>query len=68
VYPGAIEEDCLPVLEKSSGLLGATSRSAIHRGVSILETSSTDSRLSARWWRGKIRVLWRSLPRCMNPS
>ena len=53
VYPGAVEEDCVPVLEQISGLkVGRISRSAIRPSASIPATRRIASRTSSRWWPG----------------
>ena len=55
VYPGATEEDCVPVLEQASGPEGrhATSRSAIRPSASIRATRRIASRPSSRSWPGQ---------------
>ncbi len=70
VYPGATEEDCVPVLERVSGSsAGATSRSATRRSASTRATSSTASRRSSRSSRARTKRRWRrSLPSMARSS
>ena len=58
VYPGAIEEDCVPVLEKNvrPRRRAAISPSAIRPSASIRATSSIASRPSSRWSRRRTRA------------
>ena len=66
VYPGAVEEDCVPVLEKTSGLAaGAISPSAIRPSASIPATRSTASKRSPRWCRRRMRARSISSPTSM---
>ena len=57
VYPGAIEEECLPVLERNQGLpAGAISLSAIRPNASIRATSSIASKPSSKWYPRRTRA------------
>ena len=45
VYPGAVEEDCMPILERASGLVGGRDfNTAIRRSASIRATRRTVSK------------------------
>ncbi|GAW65990.1 GDP-mannose dehydrogenase [Geoanaerobacter pelophilus] len=60
VYPGVTEDECIPVLERVSGLKGgSTSRWATARSGSTRATRSTPSPRSRRWSPARTGRPWR---------
>ena len=69
VYPGATEEDCVPVLEQVSGLAAGRDFTVGYSPErSIRVTRLIGSRRLQRWWLARMPALWTSLLRCMAPS
>ena len=65
--PGAIEEECLPIFEKKSGLKGGQEFAvgAIRPKGSIRVISSIVLKLSSKWYLRRTRARWISSRTCM---